>query len=47
MADARAVWEPLYGHALSDGDVIEILTNVRRLMDVLRPSAPASNKESS
>ena len=37
MADTRHVWEPLYGHDLSDSDVIEILTNVHRLLDVLRP----------
>lgn len=47
MADTRAVWEPVYGHALSDGDVIEILTNVRQLLDVLRPSVPLTNEERS
>lgn len=45
MAEARRVWEPIYGHALSDEDVIEILINVRRLLDVLRPFYPVSKQE--
>jgi len=35
VADTRMVWEPRYGHALTTGDVIEILQNVGQLFDVM------------
>ncbi len=47
MGDTRAVWGPIHGHDLNDSDVIEILTNVRRLLDVLRPPVPPINEERS
>ena len=35
IAEARRVWSKAYGRVLSDEEAIEILTNVRRLAEVL------------
>lgn len=35
IADARRVWSKVYGRVISDEEAIEILTNVRRLAEVL------------
>ncbi len=35
MANTRRVWEPRYGHALSDTEIVEMLLGVGRLFDVL------------
>ena len=35
IAEARRVWSKAYGRVISDEEAIEILTNVRRLAEVL------------
>ncbi|HSV15207.1 MAG TPA: hypothetical protein VLI90_13190 [Tepidisphaeraceae bacterium] len=35
IADARAVWEPIYGRALSADEINEIIFNVDGLLRVL------------
>ncbi len=35
IAEARRVWSKAYGRVISDDDAIEILTNVRRLAEIL------------
>ncbi len=35
IAEARRVWSKAYGRVISEGEAIEILTNVRRLAEVL------------
>ncbi len=35
MANTRRVWEPRYGHALSDDEITDMLVGVGRLFDVL------------
>ena len=35
LAEARRVWSKTYGRVISDEEAIEILTNVRRLAEVL------------
>jgi hypothetical protein len=39
IAEARRVWSKAYGRVISDDEAIEILTNVRRLAEVLLRSA--------
>ena len=35
IAEARRVWSKAYGRVISDDEAIEILTNVRRLAEIL------------
>jgi hypothetical protein len=35
VEDTRRVWSPRYGYELSDAEAVEILMNVRRLVQVL------------
>ena len=35
IAEARRVWSIAYGRVISDDEAVEILTNVRRLAEVL------------
>lgn len=35
IAEARRVWSKAYGRLISDDEAIEILTNVRRLAEIL------------
>ena len=35
IAEARRVWSKAYGRVISEDEVVEILTNVRRLAEVL------------
>jgi hypothetical protein len=35
VADTRRVWSKAYGRVISDEEVVEILTNVRKLAEVL------------
>jgi len=35
IAEARRVWSRAYGRVISEGEAVEILTNVRRLAAVL------------
>ena len=35
IAEARRVWSKAYGRVISEDEAIEILTNVRRLAEVL------------
>lgn len=35
MANTRRVWEPRYGHPLSDAEIVEMIVGVTRLYDVL------------
>lgn len=35
IAEARRVWSKAYGRVISEDDAIEILTNVRRLAEIL------------
>jgi hypothetical protein len=35
IAETRRVWSPIYGREISDDEAIEILTNVKRLAEVL------------
>jgi hypothetical protein len=35
VADTRRVWSKAYGRVISDDEVVEILTNVRKLAEVL------------
>jgi hypothetical protein len=36
IAETKIVWEPMYGHGLTDGEVLEILLNVGRLIDAIQ-----------
>ncbi len=35
IAEARRVWSKAYGRVISDDEAVEILTNVRRLAEIL------------
>jgi hypothetical protein len=35
IEDTRRVWSPYYGRELTDGEAVEILTNVRNLAQAL------------
>jgi hypothetical protein len=35
IAEARRVWSPVYGRVIREDEAIEILTNIRRLAEVL------------
>jgi hypothetical protein len=35
IAETRHVWSKAYGRVISDDEAIEILTNVRRLLEIL------------
>ena len=35
MAETRSVWEPLYGHALADEQIVEIVLLTDELFDSL------------
>jgi hypothetical protein len=39
IAEARRVWSQAYGRVISQDEAIEILTNVRRLAEVLMRAA--------
>jgi hypothetical protein len=36
IAETKIVWEPIYGHGLTDSEVLEILLNVGRLIDAIQ-----------
>ena len=38
----RATWEPLYGRALSDDEIVELLLNVGNLFRLLRDSSSSN-----
>jgi hypothetical protein len=40
IAETRAVWEPIYGHGLTDSEVLEILLSVGRLIDAIQEQSP-------
>ena len=44
IEQTRATWEPLYGHTLTDNQIIELLLNVGNLFRLLRDSASSQDK---
>ena len=40
FAETKTIWEPIYGHGLTDSEVVEILLSFGRLIDAIQEQSP-------